>query len=149
MFAWEVKYLLGECVQPCLAGSGAGGGLAACSLWFIVEVDSCWEFVASASTINTLLLLNLLINLVRGMLHSWGCLVAKLCGVSTASKLNSSSALGVKLSGDVVGGDKVSSIVLDSLWLVFLLLFLREPDEVDFGDTTSWEVGELKQKMLR
>ena len=76
-------------------------------------------------------------------------MVAKLCGVSTASKLGSSSAFGVKLSGDVVGGDKVSSIVLDSLWLVLLLLFLREPDEVDFGDITSWEVGELKQKMLR
>ena len=131
------KYLFEEFDQAPLAGSGRE--LDSCFVFCIpVVVDSCWHFSTLPSATNSRSffgrLSNLLSSLVRGKSHViefWVCLLSKFRGVLTTSK---DSSLGDKHSGDIGGGDV---ILLLSLWLLFLLLFLFDPEEGGLGDTES------------
>ena len=130
------KYLFERFDQALLAGSGRE--LDSCFVCCTpVVVDSCWHFSTLPSATNSRSffgrLSNLLSSLARGKSHEfWVCLLSKFRGVLTTSK--DLSSLGDKHSGDIGGGDV---ILLLSLWLLFLLLFLFDPEEGGLGDTES------------
>ena len=132
----HVKYLLEGFDQTLLAGSGRE--LDSCFVCCTpVVVGSCWCFPTLPSVTNSWLLFgrlsNLLNSLVRGKSHEfWVCLLSIFRGVLTKSKV--SSSLGDKHSGDTGGGDV---ILLLSLWLLFLLLFLFDPEEGGLRGTNS------------